>query len=107
MFLQMCYAWTGRKKKGIVNFKAIICNTGIIAFNLQKKQKRKKKCAENENRMKTGTEWKFQHGWNKDKRQWVPRKGHHEMPLADLQEVTLFFKKIIFHWKILASLKKI
>lgn len=83
----MYYAWTGREKKGIVNFKAIICNTGI-AFNLQKKQKGKKKCPENENRHRM----KIPVRVKQCQRQWVPRKGHREMPLADLQEVTLFFK---------------
>lgn len=40
----------GKNKKGIVNFKAIICNKARVVFNFQKKQKEKKKCATNGNR---------------------------------------------------------
>lgn len=42
----LCLNWK-KKQKDIVNFKAIICNAGRVVFNLQKKQKEKKKCAEN------------------------------------------------------------
>lgn len=44
------------KKKGTVNFKATIYNTGRVVFNLQKSRRKKR----NVLKIKTGTEWKFQ-----------------------------------------------